>query len=412
MKRTIAYLIHTFPAYSQTFIADEIQSLQEKQRRLALFAVFAPQPQDRTPDYAPLQEQTTYISPMSLPLLLFRHLQSFVGGPGKYCGTLWYAATRGRLSPGRRAHLLVQFLRAIYFYPMLRACEAVHLHVHFMMGSAAIALLLHRRYGISYSITAHGYGMFVQKLLLGEKIRHARFVRVATEYNRRHLLKFAPERGESIRVIPFGIDTARSTAKPKATRNDGFIQVLSVGRLTWEKAHGLLLRAFAEAHRENPRLRLTIAGDGPLREELLKTRQALGLDRVVVLPGSIAHEQIGGLYDESDIFVLSSVSEGFGVVLLEAMARRLPVIAPALNGIPEIVADGSGGWLFPTGDDKKLAERIVTLAGDPGMRRRMGNAGYQRVRLCFNHESTCSQFDEHLLRTIEIRSHMEQRTAV
>ena len=88
-------------------------------------------------------------------------------------------------------------------------------------------------------------------------------------------------------------------------------------------------------------------------------------------------------FRDSDIFIFPTQRDVFGLVLLHAMAEGLPVVASIEGAIPEIVQDGENGFLFPKGDEKELAQHILTLAAGPPLRKRMGAAGRQRYLLNF-----------------------------
>ena len=105
----------------------------------------------------------------------------------------------------------------------------------------------------------------------------------------------------------------------------------------------------------------------------------MGLDGAVVAPGAIGQDEIRGYYEEADVFVLPSFAEGVPVVLMEAMALELPVVATRIAGIPELVEDGISGFVVAPGRADLLAGAIRRLAGDPHLRREMGRRGRERV---------------------------------
>jgi glycosyltransferase involved in cell wall biosynthesis len=96
---------------------------------------------------------------------------------------------------------------------------------------------------------------------------------------------------------------------------------------------------------------------------------------------------------ECDIVVLTSVTEAFGRVLLEAMCLRKPIIASRVGGIPEVVRDGVDGFLFDVKDDKGFARAVERLA-EPELRRRMGDAGFERVTACYDIKKLAFRFSE------------------
>ncbi len=138
-----------------------------------------------------------------------------------------------------------------------------------------------------------------------------------------------------------------------------------------------LVAAAAQVVREIPDARFLIVGDGELRDTLQHQIASLGLERHVQLTGFRADAL--GLIKSLDLFVMSSITEGLGSVLLEAMACERAVVATRAGGIPEVVEDGATGLLVPPQDEAALAAAIVRLLQDPEARRHFGTAGRARV---------------------------------
>jgi len=157
--------------------------------------------------------------------------------------------------------------------------------------------------------------------------------------------------------------------------------VLAIGRLIEQKDHATLLAAFARAHAEHPEARLAILGWGPLEERTKERVGELGLEDAVLVPGRV--EPRDWLL-RADVFAHSSRWEGFGIVLLEAMLARLPVVSTDVSAIPEIVVDGETGLLSEPGDADTLASHLSSVLGDVELRDRLGAAGEARARSEFS----------------------------
>jgi glycosyltransferase involved in cell wall biosynthesis len=153
--------------------------------------------------------------------------------------------------------------------------------------------------------------------------------------------------------------------------------VIHVGRLSPEKGHSLLLDAVAGIASQGLDFRLLCAGDGPLRPAIEKDCIRLGLEERVQFLGF--RTDVSGLLAASDLLVLPSLSEAFPMVLLEAMACGLPVLASRVGGVPELVEDGREGWLVEPGDLAGLRRALDHAIRDAGARRERGLAGQARV---------------------------------
>lgn len=162
------------------------------------------------------------------------------------------------------------------------------------------------------------------------------------------------------------------------------VLVGTVGRLIAQKGIVYALRAFAALKDRYPLAHLVIVGDGVLRRALETEAAQLGLNgRAHFLGWRTDVPQImAGL----DVLLMPSLWEGFGLVLLEAMARRVPIIGSAVSAIPEIVADGETGLLVPPQNVDALAEALDRLLQDAALRRHMGLLGEERLERLFNAE--------------------------
>jgi colanic acid/amylovoran biosynthesis glycosyltransferase len=123
----------------------------------------------------------------------------------------------------------------------------------------------------------------------------------------------------------------------------------------------------------------TIVGDGPRRAHLEGLAGELGLGARVLFTGAVGQHEIPRYYAEADAFCSSSFAEGLPVVLMEAMATSLPVVATRIAGIPELVEDGVNGLLVPPARPDALADALASLAASPARRREMGQNGRDKV---------------------------------
>jgi glycosyltransferase involved in cell wall biosynthesis len=184
-------------------------------------------------------------------------------------------------------------------------------------------------------------------------------------------------RGATVRVIPRGVDV--DAFAPTAQARDG-CHVVSVGRLVPQKGHDTLIRAVAAARAAGHPLRLSIAGEGPLHDELEDLTQRLQVDGPVQLLGPVA--DVRGLLAACGIFALASRWEGQSNAVLEAMAMACPVVVGDVPALREVVADA--GLLVAADDVAAWSEALVALTGDPTARTDMGSAARERAASCFD----------------------------
>lgn len=172
----------------------------------------------------------------------------------------------------------------------------------------------------------------------------------------------------------------------------GLLRCISVGRLVPKKGHLYLLAAFERAASADPRLRLEIVGDGPLRSELERAIQRSGLGERVWLHGALAPDLTRQRLAEADVFVHHAVTgpdgdtEGQPVTILEAMAAGLPLVLTSHAGIPEMVRDGEHAIFTAERDVDATARALLALAADSELRYTMGIAAWKHARATYDHE--------------------------
>lgn len=190
-------------------------------------------------------------------------------------------------------------------------------------------------------------------------------------------------------VIPYTVALPDSVAAPVGSAD---FRILFVGRLVERKGVDVLLHALADLQ-DLPRVRAVIVGDGPERERLEALSRSLGVAGRVTFAGRISDEDLRTQYAHASAFVLPAIvdargdTEGLGVVLLEAMNSRVPVIGSDAGGIVDIVEDESSGLLVPPGDARALAGALRRVATDPPLAKRLGDAGYDRLKQHFTWDS-------------------------
>jgi len=189
-----------------------------------------------------------------------------------------------------------------------------------------------------------------------------------------------------VRVIPNGIHFTRFEELPgsgdfREPRGIEGPMLLYVGRLAVNKRMEVVIQSMPELVRAHPDLTLVIAGpDDGVGEEWKELTTTLGVADNVRFEGFLSEEDMIAAYHDADVFVLPSEWEAFGIVLLEAMACRTPCVCADRGGAPEVIDEGGTGFVAAYGDVEEWTDRIGQLLGDDTLRRRMGDAGRQRVQ--------------------------------
>lgn len=171
---------------------------------------------------------------------------------------------------------------------------------------------------------------------------------------------------------------------------DGVL-LLTVGRLTTQKGHAVMLDAIAQIAPRYPQARFAFAGDGPQRSHLEAQAVRLGFaDRVLFLG---VRGDVASLLHAADIFVQPSLSEGLSLAFLEALFAGLPVVATRVGGIPDVVEDGKSALLVAAGDTEGLAATLGRVLNDAALRKRIGRAGQERAQANHGIEKMCKDYE-------------------
>jgi colanic acid/amylovoran biosynthesis glycosyltransferase len=190
---------------------------------------------------------------------------------------------------------------------------------------------------------------------------------------------------QKIVVHRMGVDLNQFTFVPRQPRSDGKAHLLTVARLVEKKGVEYAIKAVANVLKKYPHIEYDIAGDGPLRSDLIDLIEMFNIGDKIKLLGWKRQEEIVELVKGADILLAPSVTsedgdqEGIPVVLMEAMAQGLPVLSTYHSGIPELVQDGVSGFLVPERDVDALAEKLEHLVQHPEIWPEMGRAGRAHV---------------------------------
>lgn len=261
--------------------------------------------------------------------------------------------------------------------------DATHIHVHFADRAALDAMRIAQILGIPWSLTAHAYDIFMSPRNLTDKMTRAAFVTSGCQYNVDYLRSLVePVVRHRIHEVVMGVDVQRFR-RTRPYRASG--TVLAVGRLVEKKGFHYLLEAAAIMKERGQITRTIIVGTGPLDGEFQRMIEELSLNGHVELLGSRTPDEIRDLLEDAEVFVMPCVvardgdRDSMPVVVKEAMAMEIPVIATDEVGLPELVNSACGVLIQPS-NPVALAEAIEGLLSLPlSQRADIGRAGRTRV---------------------------------
>ncbi|SRR6266404_1367711 len=382
-KKRLAYCINCFPNYIEAMIYREVLALRSRGYDVVTFSIRKPLEAEVPEEARALAASTRYILPIRPSRLGAVHFRALLANPARYLATLVavVGGTHERLRDRWRS--FCHFAEAVVIAPEVQRLGIEHIHAHWAVGAATCAMVVSRLIDVPFTFTAHAYDIWLDRLLLPEKLRAAETIVTCTDYNRRHLIDAYGTPAEKVRVVYHGLDLERFQRRTRPANATPVI--LSIGRLVEQKGYEDLLHVCADLVRRGQTFTCEIIGDGPLRARLERLVAELGLQTVVRLPGRLVGDGVLDCYTRADVFALFCVEardgdrDGIPNTMIEAMAMELPVVSTRYSGVPELVVDGTTGVLAECGDRRALADALLRLLTRPELRATMGNAGRQRV---------------------------------
>jgi len=273
----------------------------------------------------------------------------------------------------------------------VRNLDIDHIHAHWATRPTLIALVLSKFLGIPFSFTAHAHDIYLEPILLKEKISSAKAVVTCTDFNRNYLANsVSPGDREKIFTVYHGVDF--KTLRFGRKKVNKVPVVLAVGRLVTFKGFSYLIDALDLVKKQGGDFKAVIIGGGPEFGNLKSQIKEKNLAGSIKLLGELPFEEVKKYFKEADIFVtpstmtLEKAFDGLPNVLIEAMASKTPIVATRVSGIPEAVKDGENGLLVAEKDAKALSKAIQVLLNDKELRKKFGEAGYRKALRMFDIE--------------------------
>lgn len=381
----IALVVGQYPNLSKTFINNEIVGLLDRGHNVRIIATSDPQQSEvheEVEEYG-LREKTFYyeqhassntlLAGLKLGPTLARHAPN---DPALAINILKQIPREGPVATGRLAYYALPFFHE----------EFDIIHCHF--GPKALLGAQLKRVGVPGKLITsfHGYG--VERTETGamydELFERSACLLGSSQYLCDKLIEFGAD-PEKVMFHTYSLDTDRFVCE-QSEDDDGPVRLVTVARLVENKGISYALSALSDLFDRSPELDVEyhVVGPGPLREELERQASDKGLDSVVTFRGPLARSGVVEELAAADLFVLPSISEGFGKVLLEAQASCTAIVASSVGGIPSAVVPDESALLVPPRDVSALSNAIESLIRDPERRREMGRRGRENIQT--NHQ--------------------------
>lgn len=393
----IAYLANVFPSPVEPYVAEEIEEL--RRRGVIVLPCSALRPKSISEALQRWAQQTLYLQPLRRRALLdalglcWQERQAVQN-------ILKRALTDESESSFRRLKMLGHTVLGTYLAVLLAPLGIQHIHVHHGYFSSWIAMVAARLLGITYSMTLHGSDLLLHQAFLDLKLETCAAAFTVSEYNRKYLCRHHPKYADKVVLRRLG--TPITSAAPHRVVSKSPLILLTAGRLHPVKNHVFLVNACATLESCGVPFLCFIAGDGPERRRVQGRVDYFGLqDEVKLL---VPHDMLLRLLAVADLFVLTSKSEGIPLVLMEAMAAGLPVLAPQITGIPELVIHGETGFLYTAGSLQDFVNQIQTIRTSSDNLLNICRAARQHVALHYNNRTNLSNFADQLLQLPLARS--------
>jgi glycosyltransferase involved in cell wall biosynthesis len=416
---TVGLVLKGYPRLSETFIAQEIDGLEQRGFRFEIFSLRTPTDKKRHPVHArivaPVRYLPEYLSDdwrrVYHAWRVVRTLPGFAKAWQTFVADLWRDPTPHRIRRLGQACVL--------------AAEApiniAHFHAHFLHSPSSVTRYAAMMRGLTWSVSAHAKDIWTTPHWdLKDKLGQAQFIAVCTQAGFSHLSSIAGK-PVPLSLAYHGIDLSRfpppAARPPNRGGGDGdAVTILSVGRAVDKKGFDDLLDALAKLP-PDLHWRFEHIGGGPLLSRLRQQAERLGLKGRIVWRGSLSQTDVIEAMNRADLFVLpsriskSKDRDGLPNVLLEAQALGLPCISTNLDSIRELIEQEVTGVLVAERDPVVLAGAIRRLCADPFQRERFAKAGREKVLRLFSPERGLDEIEQLLRRSLPDASthHHEDR---
>ncbi len=383
----IAYIMSRFPKISETFILNEIVTMQQLGTDIRIFPLLRQKTKLRHKQAESLV-QSAYFSPFLSPAIIKSQWYFIKKSPLRYIKLwikrLWHSLPSANFFFGTLGILP----KSVHNARLMLELDIKHIHAHFATHPTVSAMIIHELTGIPFSFTAHGSDIHVRRTMLCQKIARASFAVAISGYNRDLMLKTCPHiDADKIKMIHCGVDISEFTAMKKKNKT---LHIINVARFEQVKGHTVLIRACRRLKNRDIPFSCHLIGHGPLFSAIQKQVKRMNLQDDITFYGNLTQDRVKEKLADADVFVLASVPtrsgkrEGIPVVLMEAMATELAVISSRLSGIPELITHQHDGFLISPGDDEELAAILEKLYRKKELSNKWAKNASKRIFSDFN----------------------------
>lgn len=396
----IGIFVMAFPVPSETFIVTKVLGLLDAGMDVRIFAN-RPSPHWEKFDILKGREDIKARIEYALPTHpAWKVLTVGLGGLAlkalRHPGAFW-RLVRDSWRHRKKTHLTV--LKRIYILSQFVGHSLDILHIEF--DTQALGVIDVKTY-LGCKVLLSSRGTFQKTSVLDQYPDAPKFLyqyvdgyHFISEYLRDNAYRLGLSREVPYWLINPAIDLQLFTPRPESEHSSAnIIRLITVGRLEWVKGHEFAIDAIAKARAAGVPAEYIIVGDGEYKEAVMFAAHQWGLldNDVVKFVGVVPREQVVACLHDADIMIHPALDEGFCNAVIEGQAAELPVIASDAGGLPENIEDGVTGFVVPRRDPDALAEKIILLAKDPELRRRMGKAGRARALKLYDISAQVQQF--------------------
>jgi colanic acid/amylovoran biosynthesis glycosyltransferase len=399
--KTVAYIANQFPSPLEPYVLDEITELRRRGVEVICCSGKRVGPENLSLAERAFWKETRYFQPLSDEQLL-KAAWRLVSDRESLWQLIRPLLLDHRASAGLRLRALGHTLMGAVLAEELARAGVTHIHAHHGYFASWMALVSARLLGIGFSFTLHGSDLLGRADLLEAKLNACDFCVTISDFNRGYILRNYPGTpAEKVVVEHLGVDRVLSwPSLPATSQVSRPFCLLAVGRLHAIKNYQFLIDACAMLRSQGLDFVCWIAGEGPERSSLEHQVSKLGLKERVHLIGHVARGKLASYYQQADLIVMTSRSEGIPVSLMEAMSHQKLVLAPAITGIPELVEDRRNGFLYEPGSHSDFVNAVNWIHANQSSLGEMRRAAARKVARSFNRQQNLRSFAEQFLSRI------------